>query len=263
MWYNRDMDKKAILFLVLGLALGDAIGYFAAPDPVSPPHHGETPHRRSARMADHDQSATLATLRNRVRELERRLAETAAQTPTNATPINEANPPPGPPNMMNFRARMEEMQKNNPEQYAQMTNRMAQWRARHIAQTQDRLDFLASLDPASMSPKELANHEKLQNLIVHREELMQMMRPDAEGVTDEQREKAHQEMRSTWQQLHDLEQAERDMLLRQTARNLGCKGPMVRELVDTIKTIYDATQSFGHGRGPGGPGRGGRGHPRN
>ena len=87
---------------------------------------------------------------------------------------------------------------------------------------------------------------------------MRMMSPEDASVTDAQREKAHQEMRGTWDELRRLESAERDMLLRQTARNLGFKGEDAKEIVETIKTIYDVTQGGGRGgrggRGPGGPG---------
>ena len=142
---------------------------------------------------------------------------------------------------------MEEMKVRDPEQYAQMTNRMAQWRSRMIANTQDKLDFFATLDVSTMTPKQRENHERLQELLVRRGELMQMMDASNQSVTDADRAKARQEMHSLMGQLHAAERAERDMLLRQAARNLGCKGSVVKELVDTIKTIYDATQSWGGG----------------
>ena len=150
---------------------------------------------------------------------------------------------------------MEEMKVRDPEQYAQMTNRMAQWRSRMIANTQDKLDFFATLDVSTMTPKQRENHERLQELLVRRDELMRSMDISDETITEAQRQKAHQEMRGLMGQLHAAERAERDMLLRQAAKNLGCKGPVAKELVETIKTIYDATQSWGggprhHGGGP-------------
>ena len=45
------------------------------------------------------------------------------------------------------------------------------------------------------------------------------------------------------------------MLLNQTARTFGVKGENAKELVDTVKAVYQATEVWG-GRGPspGGPG---------
>ena len=260
------MNTKIILTGIVSLAVGGVIGYLLQPAPATPAQE-ERPHRaRGARVAEVDQKDTINTLRKRVKDLEQRLAgmTEAAAALTNAPTATRVAQEPrgfGPPSAADMRARMEEMKKNEPERYAQMTNNMAQWRQRMSARTQDRLEFFASLDTASMSPKQRENHEKLQALLVRREELMRMMNPEDTSITDAQREKAHQEMRKTWEELHKLESAERDMLLRQTARNLGFKGEDVKEIVETVKTIYDATQGGGGrgwhgGRGPGGP----RGH---
>ena len=256
------MDKKNILTVLVTLVVGVAIGYLVAPAPKSGEvHSGKEPKSKAkAHVADVGERASLEALRRRVRELERRLADTtaAAMALTNGTSSGEIRPAAGgfgPPSPGEWRARMEEMKINDPARYAQMTNRMAQWRSRSIANTQDKLDFFASLDTSAMTPRQRENHEKLQNLLVRREELMQSMDINNADVSDADREKAFREMHELRGQIHSLENAERDMLLNQAARNLGCRGSEARELVNTIKTIYQATQSWGGGRR--GPGRGG------
>jgi hypothetical protein len=90
---------------------------------------------------------------------------------------------------------------------------------------------------------------------------MQMMDISNDSTTAAQREKARQEMHGLMGQLHAAERTERDMLLHQAARNLGCKGSVAKELVETVKTIYDATQSWGGGGGRRHGGGGGRPPP--
>ena len=250
------MDRKTISIAVLALAVGALAGYIAASgkgDEQEAPPERTLRHKSRAHVADEGDKASAVALRRRINELEKRLAETAASAAalTNRMPVDAERPERGfgPPNPSEWRARMEDMKVNDPARYAQMTNRMAQWRSRSMANTQDRLDFFASLDTSAMSPRQRENHEKLQNLLVRREELMQMMDFNNPDVSDADRAKARQELHGMWGQINSLEKAERDMLLSQTARNLGCRGAEAKELVDTIKTIYKATQSWGGGHG--------------
>ena len=256
------MDKKTIIAFLLAGVAGVLIGHFAWTSHEPPAATHESGRRSRAHVVDADSSATIATLRRRVRELEQRLADTAASAGvlTNRTETRlagaEDRPHGGPPNSANWRANLEEMKVKDPERYAQTTNRMAQWRSRMLANTQDRLEFFASLDTSTMTPKQRENHERLQDLLVRREELMQLMDISNDSITAAQREKARQEMHGLMGQLHAAERTERDMLLHQAARNLGCQGAVAKELVDTVKTIYDATQSWGGGgRRHGGGGR--------
>ena len=77
--------------------------------------------------------------------------------------------------------------------------------------------------------------------------------PDDGSVTDEQRMAAHQEMREVGQKLRAVAQQEREILLDQTARSFGVKGEAGKELVETVKQVYQATESWGgFGRGHGG-----------
>ena len=77
--------------------------------------------------------------------------------------------------------------------------------------------------------------------------------PDDGSVTDEQRMAAQQEMREVGQKLRAVAQQEREILLDQTARSFGVKGEAGKELVETVKQVYQATESWGgFGRGHGG-----------
>ena len=249
------MDKKTIIAFLLAGVAGVLIGHFAWTTSEPPAATHESGRRSRAHVVDADSSSTIATLRRRVRELEQRLAATVAAAGARADRTEmrlgdaEARSHGGPPNPESWRANLEEMKVKDPERYAQTTNRMAQWRSRMLANTQDRLEFFASLDTSTMTAKQRENHERLQELLVRREELMQMMDISNDSTTAAQREKARQEMHGLMGQLHAAERTERDMLLHQAARNLGCKGSVAKELVETVKTIYDATQSWGGGGG--------------
>ena len=146
-----------------------------------------------------------------------------------------------------------------PEQYAQMTNRMANFRAFGLRRAANRLDTLASVDTSRMNKKELAVHEKLQDLIAREQELHDIARPDNESTTDEERQAAWKELRELHEQKGDLERAERNTLLAKAAESYGVKGAEAKELVETVKAVYEATQSGGgggpHNRGGGRRGR--------
>ena len=164
-----------------------------------------------------------------------------------------------PPSAAEMRARFEEMREKDPEHYAQITNNMARWRAHRQERLQNQFDILASADTKHMTKVQRKVHETYQDLLARQEELHEMLNPNNADVTDAQREAAMKELRDNWHQLHDLQRAERDTLLTQTANALGYKGSDAKEVVDAIKAVYEATGGGGH-RGPGGPGgRGGRG----
>lgn len=210
--------------------------------------------------------AALNRLRKRIEDLERQLAEARAK-PANVDPTtNTTNPPPsfargerrGPPTAEDMRARMEEIRQNDPERYTQMTNRFAQMRTRRLQHTQNRLELLASVDVSRLSKKQRAVHEQYQDLITRQEELRELLNPQNETVTEEQRRTAMEEMRELHHKMHDLSQSERDTLLSHTATSFGLQGDDAGELVETVKAVFLATEN--HGRhwfgGPGGPGGG-------
>ena len=120
--------------------------------------------------------------------------------------------------------------------------------------------ILASVDTSRLSEKELKTHEALQDAIVRREELRQMLNPQNEDVTEEQRKKTFEELRELDQKMHQLETSERNTLLHKTARSYGLSNANAKEMTEAIKAIYDATGGGGGRHGgfggppPGGPG---------
>lgn len=264
------MDKRTILVsAVPALLCGALLGYFihpATPAPQAPDGKVEQPaKKKTARPVSDD--AALNRLRKRIQDLERQLAEKNA-APEKKEKVVETPPPPsqpaaqgehrGPPTPEEMRAHMEEIRKNDPERYTRMTNHFANMRTHQLERAQNKLDILASVDVSRLNPKQRQIHEQYQDLIAQQEEIRNTaFAPDDGSVTDEQRRTAHQQMREIGQKLHNVAQQEREILLNQTARSFGVKGEAGKELVETVKAVYQATESWGgFGRGRGG--RGGR-----
>lgn len=271
-WYNLPhMNAKNLLVVAVpALICGALLGYLIRPAapaaaPSAPEARAERPGKKVKHVAD---DAALERLRARIQELERQLAakdapaeETRAEGEQQPPPPQQAgrDRPRGPWNAEQMRAHFEEMRKNDPERYAAMTNGWAQHRARSIERAQGKLDILAAVDVSRLNPKQRAVHEQYQDLIARREEVREMMDIHNPNVTDEQRDAAFKEMREVSDKLHALAQTEREALLSHTARSFGVKGEAAKELVDTVKAVYQATESWGGWGGPGGRHGGGRG----
>lgn len=263
--------KQSLIVALPALMCGALLGFLAAPTTAPAPIEEETAETaeapkpaRQAKPATDD--AALNRLRQRVKELERQLAARSTET---AEPIEPGtNRPPevarreGPPD---FRNRMEDMRVNDPERYTQMTNRFASWRASHIQRVQDRLNLLASMDTSRMSPKQREDHLRYQELVARQTELGDQLRPGGAELSGDERRQMHQQLQQISHELNRLGDVERNTLLQQTALSFGLKGKNAAEAVETIKAVFQATESGwggpGGGRGPGGPGggRGGRG----
>ena len=276
-----------IIIAVGTLLVGALLGYFVpqlitkapqsvakAPEPGAKEEQagGKRP-ARTRSQSTHE--ADLNRLRARINKLEQEKGDLMKQlaqrdAPPAAEPVDGAQtnrvdrlPPFGrPPSVAEMRARFEEMREKDPERYNQMTNNMAQWRARRQERLQNQFDILASADTRHMTKAQRKVHEDYQNLLARQEELHELMNPNNTDATDEQREAAFKEMREIRHQLHDLQRTERDTLLTQTANALGYKGNDAKEVVNAIKEVYEATGGGHHGPppgGPGGPGGGRRG----
>lgn len=255
--------KASLFFALPALLCGALLGYLVRPAASEPerPSTAETPSTQAPRKTTDD--AALARLRARVKDLERQLAEATAKPAeaTEATPVKPEERPPnpflrnGPPHMptaAEMRANMEELREKDPAKYVQMTNRFARWQEHRLQRTNDRLDILASVDTSRLTEKELKTHEALQEAIVKREELRQLLNPQNEDVTEEQRKKTFEELRKLDQTLHQLEASERNTLLTKTARAFGLSTADAKEMAETVKAIYQATSGGGR-HGFGGP----------
>lgn len=216
-------------------------------------------------MADRSDAMTISVLRNRIRELEGRIAA-QGKGDRSAEPVAEAaregeRAGRGPRGPRDFRAEMERMRTEEPERFAEMQKRREEWNARQRERSESRNAFFASVDTSRMSAEDRATHENFRRLMARQEELRASMAA-GDSATDEERNAARQELHAIREQMGALNGRERDVLLRQTASALGLSGADAKDAVDTIKTIYETTASqggAGHGF-RGGPGRGmGRG----
>lgn len=244
--------------LVIGAALiaGVAIGYFSAPQTPAPKAEEDLEFIADSPIAVGDNADVIEALRARISELESALLA----IPTNEVDVagevrQERRERRGFGNPGEW---LETMKKENPGEYAQMTNRFAQWRQSRVRQQQAKLDFFGSIDTSNMSASARANHEKLQDLIVKREELeAEMSSPD---LSWEDRGKLFQEMWALDAEMRTANEIERKALLEETAAALGLKSEDAEALASTVREIYQNTEN-GWGRGPGG-GQGGARGPR-
>ena len=150
------------------------------------------------------------------------------------------NRPPEPPRQ-NWRERMEELKKNNPEEYARRTNWWAQVRRTRSEQARDKIDFLSSVNTSQMSAGARKTHNELQELIARREDLEQQLQNP--NLTDDERGKLMGELHSTHRELMRLNGEERNNLFEETARNLGFEGEDAKDISATIQEVIRATDA--------------------
>ena len=242
--------------LLIGLALlvGVAVGYFMRGERApaeAPAAVTAAPARRRGPVADEGHKASVAALRRRIAELERRHAEKGVNM-SNAVAEVARLVPEG-RDRRDPRAWLENLRKIDPERYAQMTNRFARWRRNRAEHARSAIDFLSSVDTSQMSPEAQKTHADLQNLIARREELEERLH--REDLSAEERERLFHEMRQTHGEMMRLNGEERRNLIAETARVLGFEGDDAKDVAATIQDVIQATSSgFGppHGR------RGGR-----
>ena len=245
---------KHQMFIAAALLAGVAIGYFVKDEPT-PAEEPKSKEVAKKQVADKGEEASVKALRHRIAELEKLLAEKDGESEiaiSNAVSEAAKMRPPEPPRG-NWRERMEEMKKNDPERYTQMTNRFAQWRRDRAAQAQDKIDFLSSIDTSRMSAGAKKTHNALQELIAKREEIEQQLHQ--EDLSDEERGKLMRELGDSHRELVRLNGEERKNLFNETAKGLGFTGADAKEFTATIQEVIEATDSgWGGRRHRGGPG---------
>ena len=253
---------KNQMFIAAALLAGVAIGYFVKDEPI-PAEEPKAEEKAKKPVVDKGEEASVKALRRRIAELEKLLAEKGEDSEvaiSNAVAEAVQSRPPEPPRQ-DWRERIEEMKKSDPERYTQMTNRFAQWRRSRSEQARNKIDFLSSIDISRMSAGAKKTHNALQDLIAKREEIEQQLQsPD---LSDDERGRLMGELHSTHRELMRLNGEERRNLFEETARNLGFAGEDAKEFSATIQDVIEATDSgfgFHHGghRGPPPGGRGGR-----
>ena len=250
--------------VVISLLAGAAIGFCFAPSAGATKAAPEKTSPKTVKAESRPDEAAekeMRVLRSRIKELEDMLAKQGVEVEEMKEESSRRERRDRP---RDFRADMERLKKEEPERYAQITNSMAQFRRHRLERAQSKIDFLSSIDTSRMSPAMLKVHSDLQDMIEKREAVEEKMRGFMD-MTEEERREAFQEIGEIDGRIRELNRAERDNLLVQTAEALGFQGDDAAEIIDTVKSIYEATDSgWGFG-GPGGPGRrggrGGRGGP--
>ncbi len=234
------MGKNTFLIAGAALLAGIAIGWTVKPVPAE---------SNAAEVQDSGlkKKKRIADSPARVKNVTTVVTNVVQSTVTNTIKVAESRPRgPG-----DFMADLERMKKDEPERYATMTNRMAQFRNRMTQRTENKLDTLASIDTRGWSKSQIATHEKYQDLIAKRAELMEIIRHDS-GATKEERDAAFGELRKLGRELHETSAKERNTLLDKTFQELGYSSSDAREIRETIKTIYSTTEEWGGHRGRGG-----------
>lgn len=248
------------------LVAGIAIGYFSAGIVGGDAKEESKAPEKQAKVVKVglEDKSDVRALRARIRELERanlgNKKETAVNEASEDRPRRE-----GPRNPGEW---IENFRKSNPERYTQITNRMASWSAERKQRANSRLEFLASVDTSTMSAAERKNHNRLQDLLMEREDMQAKLEAAfASGdFMNENNRELMTSMRELSQEIDELNTSERDLLIKKTAEALGFQGEDVGEISSTMKQIIDSTESdaaqmmrgFGRAFGRGGRG-GGRG----
>jgi len=234
--------KTNIVVAIVALIVGAVLGWAVKP---APPQTQETDRPK------HSRRARIAESKSRVKTVTTVVTNTVRDTVTNTVEVAREQPR-GPEG---WRAEMERLKEENPAEYAARTNRMAQFRARMLQNAENKLETLAAIDTTGWSQQQLETHQRYQELIAKREELMETMRFDSDA-TEEQRHAAMEQMRKLGHEIFKASQDERNLLLNKAIREMGFKGNAATEVRETIKTIYSTTQEWGGphgGRGRGGP----------
>lgn len=197
-------------------------------------------------VRDQASDKEIATLKKTIAGLREELgrASVAAAAPVAAVPAPAKEGQKKAPKWISFRENLERMKTENPKRYEELQERFK--KVREMAQENEysRAEYLSSIDPGQLTPKQRDAHEQLLDLL----ERMNQLREEIGGpglATEEQRK----ELRATYREMSQLLQVEQKSLLAATAKSMGYQGDAVREFTAQMQDIIRAT-SVGF-RGPG------------
>ena len=199
--------KTNLVVAIVALVVGAVLGWAVKPAPPQTQETDGTKHSRRARIAES---------KTRVKTVTTVVTNTVRDTVTNVVEV-EHEPPRGPEG---WRAEMERLKDENPAEYAARTNRMAQFRARMLQNAENKLETLAAIDTTGWTSQQIETHQRYQELIAKREELMETMRFDGDA-TEEQRHAAMEQMRKLGHEIFKASQNERNLLLNKAIREMG------------------------------------------
>ncbi|MDD4018154.1 MAG: hypothetical protein PHV28_09430 [Kiritimatiellae bacterium] len=223
------------------------------PLPKAEPVSRREPPPQTVVVKDEAALRTVEALRKRVAELEKGLAAREAELEQLNRKRQAEAASPQMPGRGDFRRRMEQFKKENPERYAEMEKQREEMRQRMERDKEERANFLASVNTQGMSENQKANHEKLLENLAKIEELRAQreqanVEPGSAADTE-----FHQAMRQTMTELGTLYEQERISLLEQAAFAAGYEGNDAATFVDYIQEAVQSTTMpwglDGHGGG--------------
>ncbi len=256
------MIACVLAFVVVGVGLERVRR--AVFEPETPPPVPALPHAVAARPLpgpgeEAALRASVEALRRRVAELEQALAAREAERSRGRAQPAAAEGEPESPRRSgrdSFMQRLEQLKRDNPEQYAEMERRREEMRSRMEQEYKGRADFLASLSTQNMTPAQRENHERLLATLAKIEELRaRREQADGEGErTEESREEARQAMRESVMELGALYEQERVYLFEQAAAAAGYQGEGASAFVEYLQQAIQSTSMmpFGPSGGRGG-----------
>jgi hypothetical protein len=240
--------KGSLSIAAVSLALGAVAGYFLSPSKSLAGN--ETLAKKSSKrieapkIQDASSNPMIKSLRQRIAYLEKQLAERKDEVvdipQTNVAKVASETPAA----QRHRRNWLEDIKKNDPKRYTQMTNHFAQMHRQRIDRQMRKLAFLESIDTSTMSESAKQTHFALQESMALQEELISRMRELHESGNDnpEARRELANQMRENGELQRELRSKERDNLFEQTATQLGFRGEEAKAIVETIKDVIEATE---------------------
>lgn len=201
-----------------------------------------------------DDTSTVRALRAKVGDLETRLsrlakaakvladinAKATVAPKTNALP--DAAKPPWGGKFLTASEWLARLKATDPARYIRETNEYARMWHAHRDEVDGRIDFFNSIDTSKFSDEEKATHARLLELAETNRDLEDRM--EECGADKDEMEKLRREKWDNMTKMRELCQQERDTLLRETAEAAGCPDTESQTVIDTIKTVYQATDPY-------------------
>lgn len=260
---------KYYMFILAALISGAAVGYYFGEDsrPQSVESSAEPEVAPAEAIPDAGSDALVESLKARIAELESQLAERRRpRRPRGENEVAEGEEQPSGEDRRarrgrggDFEERREAFRREHPEAYAQMTNQVAVWRQRRGELHRNKIDILNSINISHLGPEAVATHEGLKALIAERGQLeADLTNPE---LSRDERIELFRRLGDVDREMRRVNGEERNILIAETARELGLDGEQADAFVGAINDVITATDNdaFAGGRPPRGPG--GRGGP--
>jgi transketolase len=180
------------------------------------------------------------------------LKEQLAQVPTNRPPRSRED----------WQQRMEQWQKENPEEFQRMQEEREQRRQELAQRTTDRFKFFSEIPTEGLSEEYLVNHQTLLDRMQFMNEAMAQIAADPDSDASQQ---LRRDMRENLRGTHEMLEMEKEVLVNDLLTGVGISDQQATEVMDYMDYIDEMTSMGGFfGRGGGRPGgdrggdRGGR-----